>query len=562
MGLPIAIGGKALSSRPVAPPSPIPEDAADGTVLTPIVLACAPRLASATSQDQKLVAVCSISYYDMMRVDTGECETVMAEVRVQVSPLSQAFSSSYRDVLHRIPFPVSKKEQQKEEAEISSEFVPLSPLLVFASDGRNLACLVPHPRVHQSMLVIFQLRKPRTSAALTLPRPSYLGPAPTTPLVRVATNPHVTKLPNDTPLLKASAICNVDAQSGSLLLAGCVDGSIVVIAYRPAQVAGILHQGASCFTSLAHRTDSHHNEDGSRGKLVAIERHGTAVLFSSHLVISETSNMLLMQLNKRCELCDTSFLRAVWMGPSFLALLVKPSVQSPTAAQVWPISEGDDQPAESVATLIMSPERLNEYAHGSFSLESAAQEETTLNYQVESLETATALQYDEASGCLAVSSFVLVSHGLAKPFACIWHWRTNVVGLMLATRSQQILLERSDVAVWQIPIYSSLYFAQDGGGGKLLVHVLSDSAREWKSRHQNRIRKEVYQLALLSPSETLNGAGCEQPSSLMVSSKCVTFPSVSSVSKKVDCVIVTCDCCCEFSAHHCNCDAAILAQRL
>ena len=536
MGLPIALGGKALSSRPIAPPQPIPEDASDGTVLDPVVLECAPRLATAVSHDHKLSATCSISYYDMMRLDTGARETTMAEIRVQISPLSQAFSSNYRDLLHRIPFPVSKREQDE-----TRDFVPLSPSVVFASDGRNLACVVPHPRLEQSMLVIFQLRKPRTNPNVTLPRPSYLGPAPTIPLVRVATNPHVTKLPNDAPLLKASAICNVDAQSGSLLLAGCVDGSILVIAYRPAQVAGILHQGQTAFKFISHRTHCHNDEDGSRGKLVAIDRGGTAVLFSSHIVMSETSDTLLMQLHKLYELGDSSFVRAVWMGPSFLAMMRRPTVQSSAAAQVWPISKKEeDQPGEPVATLIMSLERLNEYSHGSFKLESTAQKIPNQEcFEVESFDMATELQYDESSGCLAVSSFVLASHGLAVPFACIWHWRTNVVGLTLSSSSQHVLIDRGNYPVWHIPIYSSIYFAVNNTGGKLLAHILSDSAREWKSQHQNRIRKEVYTLALLSPSETMNGAhsGCEQPSSLMVSSKCVTFPSVFSVSFSCYCTV-------------------------
>ena len=373
---------------------------------------------------------------------------------------------------------------------------------------------------------------------MNLARPSYLGTAPAPPLVRVATNPQITKLPNEAPLRKASAITNIHTQSGgSLLLAGCVDGSILVIAYRPSQVAGILHSGGGdSLVNLAHVTNTGvvNPEDGSRGKLVAIQQDGTAILFSSHLVISESTDMMLMQLQKRCELCDSKYKRGVWMGPNFLALLTMPSLTTPTAAQVWPISENDDHPSEPVATLVMSTERLEEYAHGSFALEGVSQNETT-SLELESVDTCTSLEYDEVSGCLAISSFVLASFGLAMPFCCIWHWRTNVLGLTLKTRMQQIFVERGGRQVWRVPIYSYLYFAQDFQGSKLLAHVLSDSAREWKSQHQNRIRKEVYAMALLSPSETLEISGCQEPSSLMVSSKCVTFPVVSNVSVFIYC---------------------------
>lgn len=118
----------------------------------------------------------------------------------------------------------------------------------------------------------------------------------------------------------------------------------------------------------------------------------------------------------------------------------------------------------------------------------------------------------------------------AVPFSCVWHWRTNVVGLTLASRSRVFLIQRGECIVWRRPILSELIFSDNDTEGKVLVHVLMDSSKGWES--DNRIRKEMYTLALLSPSETWYGTGsrCEQPQSLMVSSKCVTFPCVVSVS--------------------------------
>ena len=308
MGLPIAIGGKALSSRAVCPPQPIPEDGSDGSVLEPCLVECPPRLATAVSHDHTLSATCSISYYEMMKIGkkkdaAPKRECFMAEIRLQISPLSQAYSTTYRDTLHRIPFPNQKEHDENEL--VQSLFLSLRLLSLLPTDEILPVWFLIQDK--SSMLVIFQLRKPRTTPAVNLPRPSYLGTAPTLPLIRVATNPQVTKLPNDTPLRKASTICNIHTQSrGSLLLAGCVDGSIVVIAYRPAQVAGILHSVRRCYVNLSHRTNTpveHMRwfERKTRGN----RQNGTAILFSSHLVISETSNMLLMQLQKR--------LRVVWI---------------------------------------------------------------------------------------------------------------------------------------------------------------------------------------------------------------------------------------------------------
>ena len=404
MGLPIAVGGRALSSRPIPVATPLPEDADDGTALEPVVLDCAPRVVTAVSEDSQLAATCCISYYDMIRRDNGQCNSTIAEICIQISPLAQAYSGTYRDALYRIPLPECSTQQH--------DFIPIQPSAVFASDGRHLACLVPHPRARRSILVMFQLRKPRSPPPAPPPRPSYLGPAPDTPMIPVATNPRVVKLPNNMPLVKASAICNAfsEKSGGCVLLAGCVDGSIVVIAYRLVHVAGILHnsQENDAIVFMSHRTDSH-NEEGSFGKLVAIEqRSGAAVIFTSHLVVSNTTNLHLMHLQRRYELQGPFAPSAVWMESCFLALIVKPGQSA--AAQVWAIAH-DEEAVEPISTLLMTSERLDEYAHGSFALQdnNATQEDDQEFLCVNSM--ATALHFDESSGCLAVSSFVLSSSG-------------------------------------------------------------------------------------------------------------------------------------------------------
>ena len=237
-----------------------------------------------------------------------------------------------------------------------------------------------------------------------------------------------------------------------------------------------------------------------------------------------------MQLHKRCEMCDSKYKRGVWMGPSFLALLTMPSLTTPTAAQVWPISENDDHPSEPVTTLVMNTERLEENAHGTFALEGVSQNETTSTR----IRVGRHLHLSWIRWIVGVLGYILLCIGV------VWIGSAILLYMALAYQCRWIDAQGSIATNfrrtrWTTSVEGSnlllLYFARDFEGSKLLAHVLSDSAREWKSQHQNRIRKEVYALALLvAVGNALKlSSGCQEPSSLMVSSKCVTFPVVSSV---------------------------------
>lgn len=293
MGFPIVVGSRSSSSRPVAPPLPVEEYAEDGIPLEPVLVDCGHRVAIAVD-GHGLSATVTVSYYDMIRSDNGRVEWTVAELRVQISPMATPYSSSCRDMLHRIPLP-----SPVERIATSRPWKITHPSVAFSSDGLNLACLVPYlHHYEQSTVVIFQLRKPRNSSSSSTrpppPLPSYMGssqPAPRS-FSPVATNPSLVMRTDGSCVHDITAICDASTfpDSGrkgpSVLLAGCRDGSILAIAYRRAQVAGILERspfGGDVIVSMAYVADRQTDDGAACGKLVAIRRNGSALVYASHL---------------------------------------------------------------------------------------------------------------------------------------------------------------------------------------------------------------------------------------------------------------------------------------
>jgi hypothetical protein len=362
MGFPIAYGAKTVSSRPIAfLPEPVEDYADDGVVLLPSLNSSCqqPLIAMGINSSQELMALVTITYYDMIRED--ETESVLAytvaEVHIQISPLALPFSSNYRETVHRIVLPhstttSSNKNETMFETTIQRGTSMKKPSVVFSSDGRHLACLVPYPSQRQShergcmpfrsTVVIFQLRKPRSQSTTTPPpvRPSYINSQSESPgsfiLVPVATHPSLVHgsrvldiLPqkgerihhdhvddderehsgDDQYLLYGTSLCDVSMskdrteRAGSVLLAGCSDGSIFVIGYRTGRVAGKLvspdsepdlseEEGDSIdymthLTTSSHPTNPTTHKDGaSKGRLLAIRSNGRASIYESHLDIT------------------------------------------------------------------------------------------------------------------------------------------------------------------------------------------------------------------------------------------------------------------------------------
>jgi hypothetical protein len=336
MGLPIAIGTKSVSSYPISSPEPIEEYADDGTILYPALLLQIPRadhdekddehmripltqgplVVLAQSWDQWLQATVTVSFYDMIREDNQLREYTVAEIHVQISLSGEPFSSACRDAVYHIPLPEPPQSHHS-----SSSGGTTSPAVVFSSDRRFLACLIPHPKFqHQTCVIVFQLRRPRASstsqpksaqAAAPFPAlPSYITPhqhhhakhistsaaqdaqdqtpptAATTSSgtdsskdIPVATNPKILRFhESKEPFGQATSLCSTAAlelslsssappTSDPLLMVGCRSGSVMVASFRPLVVAGTLYEGRMDVASVDI------NNDGGLGSAICALSH-------------------------------------------------------------------------------------------------------------------------------------------------------------------------------------------------------------------------------------------------------------------------------------------------
>lgn len=126
---------------------------------------------------------------------------------------------------------------------------------------------------------------------------------------------------------------------------------------------------------------------------------------------------------------------------------------------------------------------------------------------------------------------------IARPYVCVWHWQSNVLGLTLVSRGDcRSCLPPSRFV-------SRLYFSYDKQRGNQLVHVITRLRKE--SFSNSHMRKEIHSVGVLSPSEAFHQSACDiqEGSSLMLSSSSVTFPFVSSVSvsrTRCNCLAVLC----------------------
>eukprot|EP00978_Attheya_sp_CCMP212_P006103 scaffold13748_cov62-Attheya_sp.AAC.2 len=361
MGLPIAVGSKQSSSRPIRHRSHAEEYVAG------------PLMAMSVSADKDLSAAVTITYYNIVRkvkkrtselddresVDNNTLSTAIekmqvttvAEISVMVSSLTSQFTAEDREAKWRIPLhsrvktgrPNDDMQSSKNSGKGTSglhQWNSVSADVTFSADMKHLACLIPHPifrsskpmdplddaLAQRSTVVVFHLKKHRPSTYKTdrpkLSFPSYItadtsridnrdeevGPAPIVLPVhpQIATTPESGEsatLSSITAFCDASPACTNNNLSGSsVLLAGCVDGTILAIEYRNATLAGILHRPVSASTnhrisrntqmgtkimSMSHIANKLHSNDKSSGlhysvgKLITIQQDGAAVVYKS-----------------------------------------------------------------------------------------------------------------------------------------------------------------------------------------------------------------------------------------------------------------------------------------
>jgi hypothetical protein len=118
-----------------------------------------------------------------------------------------------------------------------------------------------------------------------------------------------------------------------------------------------------------------------------------------------------------------------------------------------------------------------------------------------------------------------------QPFSCVWNWRTNTVGLTIKSRSRVVVTHSVSGVLLALQLaMAQLKFCSGVGGGRKLVHWSSLLESSWESDH--RIRKGVYDVATLSPPDTINQPRNEfrLSSPLIMGSKSVSFPVYYNVS--------------------------------
>lgn len=594
MSLPIAVGGKALSSKRITRATPSDEFARDGTQFEVSILNTGPSVIICTTH--QLQATISISYYDLIRPNVGSHvrDGSMAEIRIQISHLSTAYSSTIRELLHQVWLPQSREEDDNAATTITQDIVPCA---VFALDGRHLACTVPYPRGNpRTVVVTFQLRRPRaTLQSGSLPKASYIvdegQSIENPPPIPIATNPLVVTATNDNgegcPLHTVTSMCDLSSQLNgkqlSIIVAGCSDGSLRIISYRLAKVTGVLYQPTrekSHIICLSHETFSQPMEAESQGKLLSINQDGKATVFETHcshekevhesFVVTATSN------GNMHEECRASLFENQDLQQS---ISLDPTEATDLSSKQTPMTKSDDPTLfvklhmlaeikgsyiagawvdNKLLAVIPSPKRNMEIAaqvwvlnkQGSVTLLSnlvmtpAQLEEcahSSFDFPIlpnceytglKPVKELTSIDFDIQTGCLAVSSFLAVKHDSVQPFSCVWNWRTNTVGLTIKCRSRiEVSQDESGNFSASQSAMAQLKFCSDSANGKRkLVHLFSLIGPSWDMDH--RIRKGAFDLATISPPDTISQTrnGFYLPSPLILGSKSVSFPVYYNVS--------------------------------
>ena len=224
MPLPIAVGGKSISTELLSGPCCQPENSDDGVPLMPVELYQTIGW-GVCPKNEWLVRV-TVSYYDLIFPNSGSRDCTMLEVRIQVSPMTRPLSSDYRETIHHLKLIDGARD----------DYPQFQPQVSVSDDRRNVALLLFHPHQQSSAVVIFQLRKPRSdlnrSKIANIPLPSYCdnstgsNAADSTSFYSkdapaVATNPHFASM------WGVSAICSIPNISPPMFLAACNDGSLI-----------------------------------------------------------------------------------------------------------------------------------------------------------------------------------------------------------------------------------------------------------------------------------------------------------------------------------------------
>jgi hypothetical protein len=315
MPLPIVLGGKSVSAQSLPGPCCHRDEADDGTLLEPLELYQTLSWGVCPLNEWLVRVTCS--YYDLVIPSTGHRDCTMAEVRIQISPITRPLSPNYRETSHHLKLFDGAQD----------DYPICQPQVVVSHDRRNLAVLLFHPHQQSSAMIIFQLRKPRSDMQSTspIPLPSYcakVGNESNASSVFSRDAPAVATHPRFVSVWGISTICSIPNVTPSILLAACHDGSLVWLDARSslAVATGILPttigDSDSNMLPLASMTAAP-TSGMEKGRLLAVGENGRVVYASWQLESSSSTSV------------QHTFLKRASTGTVVLQSSISPSVQLP-----------------------------------------------------------------------------------------------------------------------------------------------------------------------------------------------------------------------------------------
>jgi hypothetical protein len=563
MGFPLVVGAKSVASRPVALAEPIEEFADDGVSVLHPASPSQPIILVANSAARDTLAIITLSYYEMVS-DNGDVEYCVAELRVQLCPASQ-IRMDYRETVHRVRLAKTGTRDLQEEDWANG--TRATRMAVFSSDLRFLICLIPHPWSAGSTVVILQIRRAKeTAREIQPPLPSYIpsGTGAARMSVLVATNPHVLRQPKtdssglNEPILIATSVASFGS---SLVLLGTRDGKIMLASCRPPLLHGILYQclggddnRSVAIVALDALVDA---RSAGEGRLAALIGNHTVVALRSYLakalpvnnggadsfssssrdelpvlrasdswpafVNSDDRTVTVRLVETHKILSDAPASCIQWLAESYVAVLV----HSSNTCAVMVLGIYDDGRSAPVYTNSLSRSRLEENAMTEFALDtndSTCRSSNGYHHGPKLVEAdVSLLEYDVYSDCLAISScFVNPSTHQRLPFVCLWNWKTN---------SQSFTSKAASYVNADSACTSRAHFTVDEKIRRKIVHIVACYSASHRSV---RVRKDGYELALLSPPTEVCGRGgrISTENCLLLGASSVSYPRRIKVSAR------------------------------
>jgi hypothetical protein len=492
-----------------------------------------------------------------------------ADLRVMILPAAEPLTDLYPETAFQIRLPSALEDKNQNEDHGSqsipdsfinggskSELFPdkLQVSALFSADKKFLVCLVPCSHSRNGTIVVLELvHTSTTSRSKGRPPPPAYVHATTHrmdfSLVPVAANARVIvsgwiqesfyqiSSIEDLPIPSTPH----NGRSQSILLAGCRDGSILAVSYRPLSMSGVLWKppkdlkatrSSNDIRQIKHWIEAEDAVDGLKGKLAVIYADGSLGIFSLQLNLdtfaphktngdigaagqAAASPLITMQPHYRVT--GQAFLCSEWLCGSHLALMRHEDGKCVVEAYaIGP--EG----ALLISTWDLSADRLLEDCHRRFTVDQIPKDESDSSMLVRRGREV-ALQYHRTSDCLAITGTVATKKILGElSFACIWNWRSNVEGLLVAA---------ADASSTPGASLSLLNICSDAAGATKLAHATASCQRT-----SARIRLELYDSAILAPRSdyppTNGNLGLRTRSNLLLSPSTVSYPHLSRASAK------------------------------